>query len=79
MNCCSNSLNLSQGSAHSNKIISLYGCHNLTSRLIMRAYQSDSRVLCMHLMQQIINEVQVQCWGDNNTLMQTKAAARICT
>jgi hypothetical protein len=26
----------------------------------------------MHLMQQIINEVQVQCWGDNVTLMQTK-------
>jgi hypothetical protein len=26
---------LSQGSAHSNKIISLHGCHNLTSVIII--------------------------------------------
>jgi hypothetical protein len=29
-------------------------------------------VLCMHFMQQIINEVQVQCGGNNIALMQTK-------
>jgi hypothetical protein len=47
IDCSSNSLNLIQGTAHSNKIVSLHGSNKLTSRFITRAHKSDSRVLAM--------------------------------